>query len=352
MLVLWAGNARVAGDVPSVSITPLPGLSQPVRARRGADGVIHVIADGPGGPRYARSLDDGVTFGPAQPVVVAADLPAGLEFAAEDLAVSPDGRVHVALSSNGWKLKRPQEEWGFYYTQLSPGGGAFAPLRNLNRKPSEGFALAAGANGMVVASFLSGRLFTQTSTNRGQTFGPYAELDPAWNPCDCCTTALAFGQDGQVALLYREETDNLRDPYVAVWDAGRPTPPRRTRLGEGHWHLAGCPMTYFSLEATRTGYVAAWPTEGRVRLARLDATGAMLTPGEIATPGKTGMRQRVLALESPEGTVLVAWNESGTLRWQLYDRSGQPLGAAGEASATGKHAVGVSLPGGQFRLFP
>lgn len=48
MLVLWAGNARVAGDVPSVSITPLPGLSQPVRARRGADGVIHVIADGPG----------------------------------------------------------------------------------------------------------------------------------------------------------------------------------------------------------------------------------------------------------------------------------------------------------------
>lgn len=352
LLFLLAGAIRATGDDPRVRVTAIPGLIHLVKARRGPDGVVHVVADGPGGPRYARSDDDGVTFGPARPLVVAPELPPGLEFAAEDLAVGPDGRVHVALSSNGWKLKRPQEEWGFYYTQLPPGSDTFAPLRNLNRQPSEGFALTAGSNGLVVASFLSGKLFTQTSTNGGTTFGPAAELNPAWNPCDCCTTTLATGTDGQVALLYREETDNLRDPQVAIWEAGRPATLHRTRLGTDHWHLAGCPMTYFSLAATPAGYLAAWPTEGRVRFSRLDATGALQPPGEIMTPGKTGMRQRVLAVESSAGDVLVAWVEAGTLRWQRYDRAGQPHGATGEAPTTGKHAVGITLPDGRFRLFP
>lgn len=350
-LGLLAGLTLAAGAEPQVQVTPVPGLTQLVKARRTTDGVIHVVADGPGGPRYGRSLDDGVTFGPAQPVVVAADLPAGLEFSAEDLAVGPDGRVHVVLSSNGWKLKRPQEEWGFYYAQLAPGDAVFTRLQNLNGRPSEGFSLTAGPNGLVVASFLSGRLFTQISTNGGTTFGPSTELNPTWNPCDCCTTALATGPDGKVALLYREETDNFRDPHVAVWEAGRPVAPRRTRLGQARWHLAGCPMTYFSLEATSSGYVAAWPTEGRVSFARLDAGGAMTPTGEVMTPGKTGMRQRVLALASPTGDILIAWTEAGSLRWQAYDSAGQARGATGQVPATGKHAVGVALPDGQFRLF-
>ncbi len=349
LLVLLLGRFSLAAEVVAAGV---PGLGHIVKARRGGDGVIHVLADGPGGPRYARSSDGGVTFGPPMVVVVASDLPAGLEFAGEDLAVGPDGRVHVALSSNGWKLKRPQEEWGFYYAQLPAGGEAFTPLRNLNRKPSEGFALAAGTNGLVVASFLSGKLHTMVSEDAGKSFGPFAELNPAWNPCDCCTTALAFGSDGRTALLYREETDNLRDPHLALWEATRGTTLSRTRLGEGHWRLAGCPMTYFVLEPVPTGYLAAWPTEGQVRWARLDLAGKLLPPGEIAAPGTTGMRQHLVILESTGGTVLVAWQEREQVRWQRYDRRGQPIGVPGAAASTGKGVAGVPLTGDRFRLFP
>lgn len=154
-----------------------------------------------------------------------------------------------------------------------------------------------------------------------------------------------------LALLYREETDNLRDPHVALWNPLSSAPPHRSRLGASHWKLEGCPMTYFSLEPTPTGFIAAWPTQGRVRMSRLDAAGAMLPPGEILTAGKTGMRQRVLAVESSEGVVLVAWVDDGKLRWQRYDQSGQRLGTPGEASTTGKHAVGASSSKAGFRLF-
>src|SRR5206468_3888524 len=87
------------------------------------------------------------------------------------------------------------------------GAKAFSPVRNLNQKPSEGFALAADDRGMVTASFLSGKLFTMISRDNGETFTASAELNPAYDPCDCCTTSAAYGPDGKVALLYREETN-------------------------------------------------------------------------------------------------------------------------------------------------
>ena len=37
----------------------------------------------------------------------------------------------------------PDDEWAFYYACLEPGAKAFSPVRNINKKPSEGFSLAA-----------------------------------------------------------------------------------------------------------------------------------------------------------------------------------------------------------------
>jgi len=45
----------------------------------------------------------------------------GLKFNAWDMAVSKEGRVHVAMGNNAWKLKLPQEEWALYYAALAPG---------------------------------------------------------------------------------------------------------------------------------------------------------------------------------------------------------------------------------------
>src|ERR1043165_8939761 len=187
-------GASHAGDGKSrVNVIRVPGDAKVVKAKLGADGTIHVLVDAEDGPRYVKSTDTGVTFSAPMTIVDTASRKPGLKFQGEDLAVGKDGRVHVAMANNAWKLKLPEEEWGFYYSSLAPGAKSFSPVRNVNRKPSEGFSIAADERGNVTACFLSGKLFTMVSHDNGETFSAYAEPNPAWNPCDCCTTAATYG---------------------------------------------------------------------------------------------------------------------------------------------------------------
>jgi len=111
-------------------------------------------------------------------------------------------------------------------------------------------------------------------------------------------------------------------------------------------------MTYFTITPSDTGYVAAWPTRGQVYFARLDKAGAVLPPGEIKTPGTSGMRMGLLAVSAADGVSLVAWKNKEVLGWQLYDAKGQPQGEPGSATSPGNGAAGVVLSNGKFVLFP
>ncbi len=345
-------SAVAGAPADRVVMVRIAGAERVVRAVRGADGRVHALFDAADGPKYAVSTDDGRTFGAPLDVVDAASKRPGLTFAAEDLVVGREGRVHVALSTNAWKLKLPKEQWGFHYASLAPGAKTFAAVRNVNKLPSEGFSLAADTAGDVVACFLSGKLYAMTSHDDGRTFGAYAEPDRAWDPCNCCTTSAAFGADGRLALLYREETGNERDMYLVLWDQRGGGKPTRTRVSGEGWKIDACPMTYFCVTPTATGYLAAWPTKGRVRFARLDKDGTVLAPGEIATPGTAGMRTGVAALAGSDGSALVAWKDKDVLGWQIYDADGRPAGDAGSAPSKGGGAAGVALPDGRFVLYP
>jgi hypothetical protein len=153
-------------------------------------------------------------------------------------------------------------------------------------------------------------------------------------------------------LLYREETNNDRDIYLALWDQGRGAIPSRTRVSSTPWKIAACPMTYFTITATATGYLAAWPTKGDVYFARLDKDGIVLPPGEVKTSETSGMRTGVVALGAPDGATLIASKNKEVLQWQLFDAKGQPQGAAGAELSPGNGAAGVALPDGKFVLFP
>jgi hypothetical protein len=221
-----------------------------------------LLCDSEDGPKYAKSVDGGVTFSAAIPVVSGGSQTAGLEYSAWDMAVGKGGRVHVAMSTNAWKLKLPLEEWGYFYTNLDPGSSAFSPVRNINRKPSEGFSLAADDKGNVTACWLSDKLFANVSHDNGEMFASFVELDPRYNPCNCCTTSAAYGEDSRLAVLYREETDNERDMYLVLWDQDRGRMTRK-RLSRTPWKIDACPMTYYTISPAREGFVAAWPTRGR-----------------------------------------------------------------------------------------
>jgi hypothetical protein len=348
--VLFFVTAHASDKASRVSAIYVPGAGQVLKAQLDANGTIHLLIDSPNGPQYVKSTDGGINFTTAMAVVDPALPKPGLKFSGADLAVGKDGRVHVAMSNNAWKLKLPQEEWSLYYATLSPGAKAFSTLRNLNRKPSEGFSLAADERGNVTACFLSNKLFAMVSHDNGETFGPSVEINPAWNPCDCCTTTATYGADGRLAILYREETSNERDMFVVLWDQSGAEKPLRKRVSSTLWNVAACPMTYFAISQAGTGYVIAWPTKGQVYFARLDKNGEVLPPGEIRTPGTAGMRTGVLALGASDGTALIAWKSKDELGWQLYDNKGLPQGEPGSATSPGGGAAGVILEVGPYTM--
>jgi len=348
---LWMG--LFFGDaVERVTLVRIPGVTNVIKAATDAKGAVHVVYDTEKGPFYTTATRAGAPFGRSIPVLAGEPERAGLVYHAWDMVVSTDGAVHVAMGNNAWKLKLPQEQWGFYLATRPPGAERFGAVRNINRKPSEGFALASGPGGVVAATFLSGKLYAMNSRDNGREFGAYEEVNASWNPCDCCTTSATFGPDGRLAVLYREETDNRRDMHLGLVDLTGRRKPTRVRVSEEGWSFPSCPMTYFSVTATSRGYVAAWPTKGRIYMARLNAEGELLAPGEIRTPGLNGMRTGVLALGADDGSVLVAWKNKEQLGWQLYGGAGVPEGQPGMEPSVGAGAAGVVIADGRFLLFP
>ena len=351
-LLLSLSGVSAEDKANQVMTIPVPGRGQPLAARADAEGTIHLLYSSADGIQYVKSRDKGKTFSAAIPVVDKASRKPGLAFHGEDMVVGQDGRIHVAMSTNAWKLKLPEKEWGFYYASLEPGAKAFAPVRNINNKPSEGFSLAADDKGNVTACWLSDKLFANVSHDNGKTFGPNVEINPAYDPCNCCTTSAAYGADGKLAVLYREETKDERDMYLVLWDQERKQT-SRTRISTTLWKINACPMTYYSVTRAAEGFAAVWPTGGEYDLyfARLDGKGKRLPPGEIKTPGKAGHRTGMVALSGPDGSTLVAWTKENRLGWQLYDAHGRPSELPGVAKSSGNGVAGVVDKEGHFILF-
>lgn len=349
---IFSPTNSVAEDrVGRVTTVAVPRGGGPVAAEADRDGNVHLLYDAPEGPKYAKSADGGITFGSAVAVVGEAPRPKGLEFHGWDIAVGRDGRAHVAMGTNAWKLKLPKEEWGLFYANLDPGATAFSPVRNVNKTPSEGFSLAADDKGNVTACWLSGKLYANVSRDNGETFGGPLELNGSYNPCDCCTTSATYGADGRLAVLYREETNNDRDMHLVLWDQVAGSTVRR-RVGTTPWKIDGCPMTYFKVSRTPSGFNVAWPTKGRVAFATLDGGGVPSGPAEVFTSGTSGMRTGMLALSAADGTTLVAWRDGGRIAWQVYGGDGRAIGAPGSAESQGKGVAGVVGNDGQFILYP
>jgi len=347
-----AASALLAAEIGAagrVLVVPAPHGGEVADARITA-GTIHLLYNSGDIPYYVKSSDRGASFTPPFAVVEQAARHPGLVFEGVAMAVGGDGTIFVAMMTNNWKVKLPGVPDGLVYATLGPETKAFQPVRSLNGRPSEGFSLAANGAGQVTATWLAGKLFANFSHDGGKTFTPNAEIDASYDPCECCTTRAVYGANGDLAVLYREKAGNHRDIYLVrlAKDGSR----SRTRISGTPWNVDACPMTYFALSATAEGYVAAWPTKGDIYFARLDRKGNVLAPGEVKTPGRSGMRSGVVALGAPNGASLVAWKHEGESGWQVYDREGRAQGPPGSARGPGKGAAGVVDEQGHFLLFP
>lgn len=341
--------ATNAGTARPVSVVHVPQGGEPVAAQVGPNGAIHLLYNLGDIPYYVKSSDAGATFTTPLPVVNQGARKQGLKFDGWGMAVGKGDAIYVALSTNNWQVKLPNVPEGLVYTTLSPGTKAFTPVRSLNEKPSEGFALAADGQGRVTATWLSNKLYANFSTDDGRTFTANAELNTSYDPCNCCTTRSVYGANGDLAVLYREKSNDDRDMYMVIQDKTGHL--KRTRISSTPWHVNACPMTYYSLTSTKDGYVAAWPTKGDIYFARIDRKGAVLPPGEVKTPGRSGMRTGLVALSGTDGGTLIAWKRDGELSWQLYNAEGVAQGAVESVPSAGKGAAGVTDQHGKFILF-
>jgi len=334
-----------------VVVIRTPHGGEPAEAKLGSDGKIHLLygSTSDGIPYYVNSSDGGHTFTSPVSVVDKSSRRPGLVFSGEAMTVGRNGTVYVATSTNNWKMKFPGVVDGLAFTSLAAVSGTFTPLRSLNGQPSEGFSLAADESGNVVATWLADKLYVNFSRDEGRTFTPNAEIDPSYDPCNCCTTRAVYGADGSLAVLYREEANNKRDMYLAILKKeGRQL---QTRISSTLWEVNACPMTYFGLSSTKNGYIAAWPTKGEIYFARIDKNGRVMPPGEVKTPGHSGMRTGLVVLEAPDGRTLIAWNHEGQLSWQQYSSDSQPVDNPTSIPTTGKGAAGVVNGAGKFILF-
>jgi hypothetical protein len=345
--VFYFATAYAADEVTTIAT---PNGGQPLGAKVDAQGTIHLIYNSTSGPQYVASTDGGKTLSKPIAVLGHHKPQKGLEYLAWDMTVSPQGYVHVAMGTNAWKLKLPKEEWGFFYASLDPGSDAFSSVRNINGKPSEGYSLAADDKGRVTACWLSDKLYANISNDNGKTFAPAVEIDPSFDPCNCCTTNCTYGADGRLAVLYREETGNERDMYLVLWDQLK-NDVKRTRISTTPWSIDACPMTYYAVVSRGEGYVAVWPTKGAIYFANLSREGAPQLPKEVKTPGTTGMRTGMIALPTPAGGTLVTWNHENQVHWQRYNKAGAPMGGGGSTKTAGKGAAAVVTKSGEMVVF-
>lgn len=348
VLALATPPASIAAT-PPVSLVHVPQGGEPVAAQLASDGAIHLVYNLGDIPYYVKSSDAGATFTSPLPVVNREARQPGLTYEAWSIAVGQDATIYVAMSTNNWQVKLDSVPVGLVFAVLSSRSKVFTQVRSLNQKPSEGFSLAADGKGRVAAAWLANKLYANFSTDNGRTFTSNAELNTSYDPCNCCTTRSVYAPGGNLAILYREKSNDDRDMYLVIQDkSGQLT---RTRISSTPWHVDACPMTYYALTSTNDGYLAAWPTQGEIYFARIARNGAVLPPGEVKTPGRSGMRTGLVALSGTDGSTVIAWKRDGELSWQLYDPRGVAQGPVRSVPSAGKGAAGVTGQHGKFILF-
>jgi hypothetical protein len=293
---------------------------------------------------YVTSKDNGEHFSaPIQINSEANTVHPANSYRGPDLALGAKDRVHVIWYINAYQRKLPQDQWGVLYSHIDPGQTAFASPRNLNHKPSDNYSLAANERGDVAVVWKGDKMMLTLSRDNGETF-PKTEPLKETDGCECCATRALYSKEGALLVQYREKANNMRDMHLLALVAGGKDFTNQ-KISTTPWQINACPMSGSFLAQGRKNLVGAWETKGQIFFARLDGKS---TPMEVsaAPQGKWPV-----ALEGPDGTVLVSWKSGSNLWWQLFDRDNKKIGAAkSKPSPNTTRFAGVLARDGSFVL--
>jgi hypothetical protein len=342
--ITLAAASPVGSVSESVRVLKTPSGGEVPDAEIDVSGTIHVAYVKGDNAFYAKSVE-GNEF--TEPVRINSEPntvhPANM-FRGPDVAVGKNGRVHVIWYVNAYQRKRPHNEWGVFYSYFDPGSDQFAPPKNLNRKPSDNYSLAADEQGNVAVVWMAEQLFLTFSKNNGKSFE--TETVSAADPCECCASRALFDRDGTLLIAYRDKANNARNMHLLGRERITNAFANR-RLSTTEWEINACPMTGTFLARSGVKASAAWETKGSACYARLEPNAAF-PPKEIKV---TARGKWPLALMASDGTVLASWKEGSTLFWRLLDGADKPLDDVQSVPSPNSHRhAGVMIPNGRFVL--
>ena len=379
-----AGTSRAAAPA-GVDVQRVPHAGIQPEVATGRDGVIHLVyftgTPSAGDLFYVSSADGGRRF--SAPLRINSQPGSAIAtgtIRGAQIAVGPDGRVHVAWNGSDAALPRgvtnpkTQRAGGpMLYARSNAQRTAFEPQRNLTTHTFDidgGGSIAADEDGAVYVAWHANdvkgepgeavrRVWLARSADGGASFAPETA---AWSEptgaCGCCGMRMLAGQ-GRLHLLYRSATQQINRDVFALLSTDRGRTFTGARLHE--WDINACPMTSMSLAASGRRALAAWETDGQVFFK--DIAGSAAVPPQAPAGGSPDARRKHPRLAfGQDGSLLMvwtegtAWNKGGSLAWQLYEggtAAGQPSGPAGARPGVPTWSVGAVAPrpGGGFVVF-
>jgi hypothetical protein len=377
----WAADSKNANDRVRLLRLPEGGL-QPQTAvdERGDLHVVYFAGEPAGGNLfYVRSTGAGIDF--SSPLRINTQPGSAIAtgtIRGAQLALGRSGRVHVAW--NGSSTADPKGPVNpdsgksgapMLYSRLNDSGKAFESQRGIMLRSfglDGGGSIAADQQGNVYVTWhgiaeaeakgngegeARRRVFLSRSENDGKSFsGEQRAWSQATGACGCCGMRTHVDRKGNVWALYRSATQSIhRDIYVlSSKDRGK------TFQGSllHKWDINACPMSSMDIADNGQAVVGAWETGGQVYWTHLD--GGSRQPIAPAGEGKGRKHPRIAMNRA--GEVLLVWTEGtgwqkgGGLAWQLYDRSGQPVGEQKQMPGipTWSFAAAIARPDNGFSV--
>lgn len=261
------------------------------------------------------------------------------------IAVGRRGRVHVSWNgSNQASPRGPGNSAPMLYARMDDAKTAFEAQRDLMRVSHEldgGGSVAADMEGGVYVAWHGAgerkgeehrRVWLARSIDDGKTF---AQETPAFadetGACGCCGMRAFVDPRGALHLLYRAATNMTERGMFLLTSTDKGGSFRGTRLD--NWRLTACPMSSVTAANGDKQTMAAWENDGQVYFAAVDSS----SQKPVAAPGSTGKRKHPAIATNARGETILVWTEGtgwkkgGSLAWQVFDKSGNPVGEIGAA---------------------
>ncbi|HEX5413500.1 MAG TPA: sialidase family protein [Terriglobia bacterium] len=361
-------------QVPQVKILRTPGGGIQPQNALDSSGVLHMIyftGDASAGDiEYVRRAPGARAF--SKPIRVNSQPGSALAVGTvrgPQIAVSPDGHVDVVwFGSSKATPKGPDGSTPLLYSRLNSAGTAFSPQRNLVQYAKGldgGLSVAAGEKDEVYVVWHAmgttpgeahRRVYLARSVDGGQTFARELPVSPApLGACGCCGMRAFVDRSGALFILYRAAAEDIHRNMTLLVSTDRGRTFRTREVST--WQLNACPMSTAYLGEGAHYVLAAWEKAGEVYFDTINPETFQIS-SSFAAPGQSNDRKHPAVVANSRGQVLLAWTEGtgwkkgGSVAWQIFDNSGQPLGAMGHAAgvpAWGLPSV-YTAPDGNFTI--